>query len=250
MRTLIVEDEPRIAPIWNGAEGGGLPGRDGWRNRGAHASRPARRAAAGQLAADHRRPASATPGRRHVDRELARACLRSGRDAQSAEPGRIATRLIGVLRRTPLGAGIDWQFSAPPRPCRPHRPRRTDRGARRVAGKRHAPCAPFASRPAARPAASSSLSGTTGRAFPRRIWNGSSSAASASIPAVRGRVSAWPWSPRSSMPRRGNCGCATPVPASGPNCISTRQRPIPRARRFHRFADTHEAGAPGAVLAR
>ncbi|MCJ1899524.1 MULTISPECIES: HAMP domain-containing sensor histidine kinase [Paracoccus] len=52
--------------------------------------------------------------RRHVDRELARARLQSGRDAQSAEPGRIATRLIGVLRRTPLGAGIDWRLSAPP----------------------------------------------------------------------------------------------------------------------------------------
>lgn len=56
----------------------------------------------------------ATDMRRHVDRELARARIQSGRNAAGAEPGPIAAKLIGVLRRTPLGAEIDWQLDAPP----------------------------------------------------------------------------------------------------------------------------------------
>ena len=51
--------------------------------------------------------------RRHVDRELARARIQSGRNAPAAEPGPIAAKLVGVLRRTPRGAGIDWQLSIP-----------------------------------------------------------------------------------------------------------------------------------------
>ncbi|SIP97797.1 Signal transduction histidine kinase [Paracoccus thiocyanatus] len=52
--------------------------------------------------------------RRHVDRELARARIQSGRARQSAEPGTITAKLVGVLRRTPQGAGIDWQIAIPP----------------------------------------------------------------------------------------------------------------------------------------
>ncbi|WP_104492253.1 sensor histidine kinase [Paracoccus denitrificans] len=56
--------------------------------------------------------------RRHVDRELARARIQSGRNAPGgSEPGWIAAKLVGVLRRTPLGAGIDWRLSAPSGLC-------------------------------------------------------------------------------------------------------------------------------------
>lgn len=47
--------------------------------------------------------------RRHVDRELARARIQSDRAGAVAEPALILQKLIGVLRRTPLGGMIDWQ---------------------------------------------------------------------------------------------------------------------------------------------
>lgn len=56
----------------------------------------------------------ATEMRRHVDRELARARLPTARQAAGAMPGRIAGKLIGVLRRTPRGAALDWQVDARP----------------------------------------------------------------------------------------------------------------------------------------
>lgn len=58
----------------------------------------------------------ATQMRRHVDRELARARIQSSRSGQSADPGALLAKLIGVLRRTPRGAEIDWRLSAPPGP--------------------------------------------------------------------------------------------------------------------------------------
>lgn len=56
----------------------------------------------------------ATEMRRHVDRELARARIQTARAATGAEPAEIARKLIGVLRRTPTGAGLDWQLDAGP----------------------------------------------------------------------------------------------------------------------------------------
>ena len=56
----------------------------------------------------------ATAMRRHVDRELARARIQSGRPVAGAEPGPILAKLIGVLRRMPQGAGIDWRLDAVP----------------------------------------------------------------------------------------------------------------------------------------
>ena len=56
----------------------------------------------------------ATAMRRHVDRELARARIQSDRSNTGADPGPILAKLIGVLRRMPQGAGIDWQLDAPP----------------------------------------------------------------------------------------------------------------------------------------
>lgn len=50
-----------------------------------------------------------TAMRRLVDRELARARIQSDRHAAEADPAVVLTRLIAVLRRTPKGAGIDWQ---------------------------------------------------------------------------------------------------------------------------------------------
>ena len=56
----------------------------------------------------------ATAMRRHVDRELARARIQSDRSNTGADPSPILAKLIGVLRRMPQGAGIDWQLDAPP----------------------------------------------------------------------------------------------------------------------------------------
>lgn len=55
-----------------------------------------------------------TAMRRHVDRELARARIQSGRDMAGAAPEHVLTKLIGVLGRTPTGAAIDWQLDATP----------------------------------------------------------------------------------------------------------------------------------------
>jgi signal transduction histidine kinase len=44
-----------------------------------------------------------------VDRELARARIKSDRHTVEADPAVILSRLIKVLRRTPKGAEIDWQ---------------------------------------------------------------------------------------------------------------------------------------------
>ena len=55
----------------------------------------------------------ATAMRRHVDRELARARIQSDRPTSGADPEPILSKLIGVLRRMPQGAGIDWQLDAP-----------------------------------------------------------------------------------------------------------------------------------------
>lgn len=56
----------------------------------------------------------ATEMRRHVDRELARARLQTARPTSGAMPEQLAHKLIGVLRRTPAGAGLDWQLEATP----------------------------------------------------------------------------------------------------------------------------------------
>jgi len=56
----------------------------------------------------------ATEMRRHVDRELARARIQTAGPASGAVPAEIAGKLIGVLRRTPAGAGLDWQLDAAP----------------------------------------------------------------------------------------------------------------------------------------
>lgn len=56
----------------------------------------------------------ATEMRRHVDRELARARLQTARPTTGAVPAQVAGKLIGVLRRTPTGAGLDWQLEASP----------------------------------------------------------------------------------------------------------------------------------------
>ncbi|WP_347266636.1 HAMP domain-containing sensor histidine kinase [Paracoccus sp. (in: a-proteobacteria)] len=56
----------------------------------------------------------ATAMRRHVDRELARARIHSGRDGAGAAPETVLAKLIGVLKRTPAGAGLDWQLDAAP----------------------------------------------------------------------------------------------------------------------------------------
>jgi len=55
----------------------------------------------------------ATQMHRHVDRELARARIQSDRNTSGAEPERIAAKLVEVLRRTPMGAALDWQVPKP-----------------------------------------------------------------------------------------------------------------------------------------
>jgi signal transduction histidine kinase len=56
----------------------------------------------------------ATEMRRHVDRELARARIQTARPLAAAAPEDVARKLIGVLRRTPVGAGLDWRLDAVP----------------------------------------------------------------------------------------------------------------------------------------
>lgn len=51
--------------------------------------------------------------RRHVDRELARARIRTDAAQARAHPAPIVARLVQVLRRTPAGAGLDWQVDLP-----------------------------------------------------------------------------------------------------------------------------------------
>lgn len=51
--------------------------------------------------------------RRHVDRELARARIRTDAGGARAEPAAVVARLVQVLRRTPQGAGIDWRIELP-----------------------------------------------------------------------------------------------------------------------------------------
>jgi signal transduction histidine kinase len=51
--------------------------------------------------------------RRHVDRELARARLQTETGNSSADPGPIILKLVEVLKRTPMGAMIDWQIDCP-----------------------------------------------------------------------------------------------------------------------------------------
>ena len=56
----------------------------------------------------------ATAMRRHVDRELARARIQSSRAAAGADPALVLGKLIGVLRRMPMGGAIDWRLEAEP----------------------------------------------------------------------------------------------------------------------------------------
>jgi signal transduction histidine kinase len=51
--------------------------------------------------------------RRLVDRELSRALIRSGHGAQATDPIPIAQGVVNVLRRTPVGARLDWQLDIP-----------------------------------------------------------------------------------------------------------------------------------------
>jgi signal transduction histidine kinase len=51
--------------------------------------------------------------RRLVDRELSRARTRSGHGAQATDPIPIAQGVVNVLRRTPVGARLDWQLDIP-----------------------------------------------------------------------------------------------------------------------------------------
>lgn len=52
--------------------------------------------------------------RRLVDRELARARIQSDRTRASSDPALVLQKLVGVLRRTPQGAELDWQFDTVP----------------------------------------------------------------------------------------------------------------------------------------
>nr|WP_283776446.1 HAMP domain-containing sensor histidine kinase [Stappia sp. WLB 29] len=47
--------------------------------------------------------------RRHVERELARARLASGRGTATAAPAAVARAVVAVVSRTPAGARLDWQ---------------------------------------------------------------------------------------------------------------------------------------------
>jgi signal transduction histidine kinase len=51
--------------------------------------------------------------RRLVDRELSRARIRSGQGAPDADASHLARGVVGVLRRTPDGARLDWQVDIP-----------------------------------------------------------------------------------------------------------------------------------------
>ncbi|CAM3194820.1 HAMP domain-containing sensor histidine kinase [Paracoccus nototheniae] len=58
----------------------------------------------------------ATVMRRHVDRELARARIRTDAAHARAEIAPAVERVIGVLSRTPAGAGMGWRIDVPPGP--------------------------------------------------------------------------------------------------------------------------------------
>ncbi|WP_067336932.1 sensor histidine kinase [Stappia indica] len=47
--------------------------------------------------------------RRHVERELARARLASGRGTATAVPAAVARAVVAVVSRTPAGSRLDWQ---------------------------------------------------------------------------------------------------------------------------------------------
>ncbi|MBC2857859.1 HAMP domain-containing sensor histidine kinase [Stappia sp. 28M-7] len=47
--------------------------------------------------------------RRHVERELARARLASGRGTATAAPAAVARAVVAVVSRTPAGSRLDWQ---------------------------------------------------------------------------------------------------------------------------------------------
>lgn len=50
-----------------------------------------------------------------VERELRRARIQSDRRTQSANLAQVAKGVVNVLRRTPSGAGLDWQTHIPPK---------------------------------------------------------------------------------------------------------------------------------------
>ncbi|KAA5603945.1 HAMP domain-containing histidine kinase [Roseospira marina] len=51
--------------------------------------------------------------RRHVDRELARARLAAGVTPATCRPADVATRVVGVVRRTPQGEPLEWRNAIP-----------------------------------------------------------------------------------------------------------------------------------------
>lgn len=51
--------------------------------------------------------------RRHVERELARARLASGRGTATAAPATVARAVVAVVSRMPAGARLDWQIDIP-----------------------------------------------------------------------------------------------------------------------------------------
>jgi len=55
----------------------------------------------------------ATAMRRHVDRELARARMASGRPDARARIAEVVDRIVAVVARTPAGAGLDWSVDVP-----------------------------------------------------------------------------------------------------------------------------------------
>jgi signal transduction histidine kinase len=55
-----------------------------------------------------------TQMRRHVDRELARARIRTEAGTARSDPSAPVARLVKVLGRTPDGARLDWQVEVPP----------------------------------------------------------------------------------------------------------------------------------------
>ena len=144
----------------------------------------------------------ATAMRRHVDRELARARIQSGRPV---ERGRSRPDPAADRRPAPdatQGAGIDWRLDAVPG----LRARiDADDLTRRLARFWKTPC----STPMERVAISTRREGPRiviairddGRGVPRPTCSACPAAVSALIPTGGGRASALPWSPISSMPR-------------------------------------------------
>lgn len=54
-----------------------------------------------------------TAMRRLVDRELTRARIQSDRTRATCDPAPVVQKLVGVLRRTPMGGGLDWRIDTP-----------------------------------------------------------------------------------------------------------------------------------------